>query len=359
MKSEKVLVLGATGNLGAYSAVALKKAGFEVIASGRRTSDNGFFSEMDIPYYSIDISKTGEFKQLADEHITAVANFAGELPSRCTFNPQSLVRTITEATLNVLEFMREVGANRIVFPTTPYDLFQYHESGVEMVADLPRSYPAKGDHSIYTIAKNAAVDLIEHYHNEYGFSRFILRFFTIYQYHPNAYHYADGIKRMMPYRMLIDRASKGEPITVYGDPYRVKEMVYIKDFTQVVVNAIKSSLDGGIYNIGSLQRVSLDEMIHGIVEVFSPEENQSKISYDPDMPNTLQTMLDDGKTIAELGYKPRYSYIAWLKDFKCEMETEPFAKLWGKRGDYEAQQSESIRSFACKRIWRGNEYSFL
>ena len=32
MKKGKVLVLGATGNLGAYSAVALKNAGYDVIA---------------------------------------------------------------------------------------------------------------------------------------------------------------------------------------------------------------------------------------------------------------------------------------------------------------------------------------
>ena len=37
-----MLVLGATVNLGAYSALALKKAGFDVIAAGHRKSDNGF-----------------------------------------------------------------------------------------------------------------------------------------------------------------------------------------------------------------------------------------------------------------------------------------------------------------------------
>lgn len=39
---EAVLVLGTTGNLGAYSALTLKQAGFHVIASDKRISDNGF-----------------------------------------------------------------------------------------------------------------------------------------------------------------------------------------------------------------------------------------------------------------------------------------------------------------------------
>ena len=129
MNKETVLVLGATGNLGAYSAIALKKAGFNVIAAGKRESDNNFFKEKGIEYVSVDITEKESFDKLEDKNIDIVADFAGELPSRCAFNPQALIRTITEATVNVLEFMRKVGAKKIIFPTTPYDLFQYHETG--------------------------------------------------------------------------------------------------------------------------------------------------------------------------------------------------------------------------------------
>lgn len=333
MNKETVLVLGATGNLGAYSALALKNAGFNVIAAGKRESDNDFFKDKGIEYISVDVTEKESFTKLDGKNISIVADFAGELPSRCAFNPQALIRTITEATMNVLEFMRKTGAKKIIFPTTPYDLFQYHETGEPINPDCPRSYPPTGDHSIYAIAKNAAVDLIENYHNEYGISRFILRFFTIYQYHPNAYHYADGKMRKMPYRNLIDRAKAGEAISIYGDPTRVKEMVYIKDFTKVVVAAAESELEGGFYNIGSPDRVSLEEMIRGIVEVFSPDNNKSVISYDPSKPDTLQSILDWTKTKKELGYKPEYDFIKMMKDFKAEMKEEPFAKLWGT-GDY-------------------------
>lgn len=329
MKDNKVLVLGATGNLGAYSALALKNAGFDVIAAGKRRFDNGFFGEKGIEYVSLDITLKEDFECLYNRGISTVVDFAGELPSRCAFNPQALIRAITEATMNVLEFMRKSGAKKIIFPTTPYDLFHLHETGKPIDPDEQRSFPPIGDHSVYAIAKNAAVDLIENYHNEYGISRFILRFFTIYQYHPNAYHYADGKMRKMPYRDLMDKASKGEPIAIYGNPNRVKEMVYIKDFTKVVVAAVQSKLNGGFYNIGSPDRVSLDEMIHGIVEVFSPVDNKSLISYDSSKPDTLQSMLDWSKTCKELGYNPEYSYLKMLKDFKEEMKKEPFSQLWG------------------------------
>lgn len=111
-KKETVLVLGATGNLGAYSALALKQAGFNVIAAGKRISDNGFFAQHGIAYYSVDLTVEHSLDALLDKEISIVADFAGELPSRCAYNPQALVRTIPEATLNVLEFMRAVGAKK-------------------------------------------------------------------------------------------------------------------------------------------------------------------------------------------------------------------------------------------------------
>ncbi len=332
---KRVLVLGATGNLGAYSAVALKNAGFDVVAAGKRKSDNGFFETKGIKYFSIDITDASSFDCLNEEKIDVIANFAGELPSRCAFNPQALIKTITEATLNILEFMRKKEIKKIIFPTTPYDLEYLHESGEPMQADAKRSFPPTGDHSIYAIAKNAAVDLIEYYHNTYGISRFILRFFTIYQYHPNAYHFADCKMRMMPYRMLMKRAENGEGICIYGNPNRVKEMVYIKDFVKVVVAAAESDLSGGIYNIGSPSRVSLEQMIRGIVEVFSPSDKKSKITFDSSKPDTLQSMLDYSKTTRELGYQPEYDIIKMLEDFKKEMEIEPFAQLWGTAEDYD------------------------
>lgn len=330
-----IIILGATGNLGAYTTLHLKKCGYNVIACGHRKSDNGFFKDNEIDYLSIDITEPESFMKLPNSNVAAVINFAGELPSRYKFSPNKLISTITEGTLNVLEYMRECGCNKIIFPQTPYDIIDHFDGKTPLSADLQRTYPKTGDHSIYTIAKNAAVDLIEHYHSEYGFSRFILRFFTIYEYHPNPYHYADFKKRMMPFRMLMDRAQKSLPIEIWGDATKSKEMVYIKDFTRLVELCIKSDLDGGIYNVGNGWQVSLDEQIKGIVEVFSPKDNPSVIKYVPEKPDPLVNAFDISKTISELGYNPQYSYIEQLKDFKAEMEKETFAKLWGKKEDYE------------------------
>ena len=41
------------------------------------------------------------------------------------------------------------------------------------------------------------------------------------------------------------------------------------------------------------------------------------------------------KTFADFPtYRPQYSYIDQLRDFKKEMEKEPMAQLWGRKEDF-------------------------
>lgn len=329
---KKIIVFGATGNLGAYTSVHLKELGYDVHAVGSRPSDNGFFESKGMRYYSVDIIDKESFNSLPMD-IYGVVHLAGELPSRYNYDPAGLVSSITIGTLNVLEYMIKAGGERIVFPQTPFDQSQHHNTLNQIKADDPKSFPLTGDHSVYTIAKNAAVDLIDHYAATYNFKRFHLRFFTIYNYHPNPYHFSNFKRQMMPYRMLMDRAQKSLDIEVWGDASRSKEMVYIKDFTQVIERCFESNAPGGMYNVGG-KAVSLEEQIDGIIEVFSPKDKPSQKIYKPEKPNPLLAKFDISKTEDELGFKQRYSYLDSLIDFKNEMKKEPFALLWGKKEDF-------------------------
>lgn len=331
---KNIIVFGATGGIGVYTVLHLHDTGkYNVIAVGHRKNDNGFFEQYGIPYFSVDISDYKSFDVLPKEEIEAVVNFAGVLPAR-SYNPRMYISSFTMGQLNVLEYMNSVGCKKIISAQTPADLWYLQNTATPMPADAQRSFPPSTDHSIYTIAKNAAIDITEYYHNTFGISRFILRFFNVYMYHPNPYYYVDGIKRMISFRLLMDKASSGQDIEVWGDPTRSKEMLYVKDLAQLVEQCVESPLEGGIYNVGSLKQVTLEEQIDGIIEVFS-EETKSKKVLRPDKPNALFNHLDISKTIEDLGYNPKFTYIEWLKDFKKEMEENRFELIWGKRSDYE------------------------
>ena len=328
-----VVVFGATGGIGAYTILHLLETDkYEVIAVGHRKEDNGFFEGLGVKYFSVDIADYKTFDCLPHKGVSAVVNMAGVLPAR-NYDPRLFIQSFTMGQLNVLEYMRKIGCKKIISAQTPADLWYLQNTSEPMPADAQRSFPPSTDHSIYTIAKNAALDITEYYHNTYGFSRFVLRFFNVYMFHPNPYYYVDGIKRMVSYRLLMDQAKNGEDIEVWGDPTRSKEMLYIKDLVRLIEQCIENEGEGGIYNVGSIHQVTLEEQIDGIIEVFSNEKKSRKI-YSPEKPNALFNHLDISKTIKELGYNPKYGYIEWLKDFKEEERLNRFEGLWGTRLDY-------------------------
>ena len=108
----------------------------------------------------------------------------------------------------------------------------------------------------------------------------------------------------------------------------------MKDCVQIIVKSLSAESQGGLYNVGTGVGTSMREQIEGIVQVFSPVGNPSKIVECPEKQNTASYVMDVSKTISELGYKPQYDYISYLNDMKSEMENEPFGRLWGCGKDF-------------------------
>lgn len=330
-----IMVLGATGLLGAYITVHFKEKGYHVIAVGHRKSDNGFFNDLGIDYYSVDISNYNDFEKLPLKGIDVIADFAGALPASMEgYDANLYIDSIFKGTYNVLEYMRKVNISKIIFPESLFDISYLFGSPKPISADAERRAPLTGDHAMYVIAKMAAVDTILHYKATYGIKAFILRLSRVYAYHPNPYTFTDGKKVMVSDRFLIKKAENSEPIEIWGDPQRKLETCAMPDFLQIVEKCVESDLEGGVYNIGS-GGSTLEERIRGIVEVFSPEGKKSLISYAPDKRSSTQFVLDISKTISDLGYEPKYSWMDFCKWFKDEQNSQRFVKLWGTEDDYE------------------------
>lgn len=327
---KKIVVIGATGNTGAYlvdymvNHVDLSK--YEIVPAGRCKTD--FFDCWNLDYCRIDISDKASFKSLPTENVYAVVFEAGLLPAAMKgYTPELYLKVNTLGAFNVLEYCREVKADRIIYTQTIREIGNYINTDTVLSPDLPRSFSYKGDHAIYTISKNAAVDMLEHYYQEYGLKRFIFRLPTIYSYGKSDVYYADGVAKKKAYRLFMEKAQKGEPIEIWGDPSKAHDVVYVKDFCQMLTKAVLADCDGGVYHVGTGVPITLEEQIRGIIKVFS-KSKMSEIIYCPDKPNARSYKMDISKAKKELGYEPRYSYIAYLEDFKKEMELDRFRKLY-------------------------------
>ena len=131
-----ILVLGATGTLGAYVAMHFKERGYNVIATGHKKGDNGFFADHNIPYYTVDISKMEDFNKLPQENIDIVADFAGALPASMKgYDATLYIESIFKGTYNVLEYMRKTGIPKIIFPHSLFDVRYLFGSKTPISAD--------------------------------------------------------------------------------------------------------------------------------------------------------------------------------------------------------------------------------
>ena len=330
---EQVVIFGATGSIGAYVAMHLIHAGYEVHAVGRRISDNGFFAQNGMNYYSCDIKNSADFEQLPVK-VDYIVHLAGAMPAHMKgYDPYEYVNSVMIGTLNVLEYARKSHCQKFIFSQSVSDVLYLFGSQNPIQDDVERKSPLTGDHAVYSISKNAAVNLIEHYYAEYGIKRYILRLPTIYHYHPNPYYYVNGEKKWLAYRYIIDRACKGLPLQIWGNPKSIKEMVYIHDLSHLIEQCILSDVNGGVYNVGCGTPITIEDQIHMIAKVFAPNVSLP-IEYCPDKPSSPQFVLDITKARKELGYNPQYTFEKLLIDFKHNMEEEPFAQLWGRKEDF-------------------------
>ena len=137
---KKAIVFGATGQLGCYSALALKDSGYDVIAVGRRLSDGGFFATRDIKFIGgFDIAREDVFDILPNQKYDVVVNMAGTMPAHADMKMMPYVQSIVVGTVNLCNWMKQNGSKRIVFNTTPSDVVEHWGSTVPIDDDAIRS----------------------------------------------------------------------------------------------------------------------------------------------------------------------------------------------------------------------------
>lgn len=327
---KKIIIFGATGNVGSYvwkyALNFFDNEQYEVIASGRR--ETGFFARQGFPYISVDLSKKEEFEKLSIENVYAVIYLAAQIPSYMEgYRPEQYIQSNIMGAYNVLEYCRKVNADRILFSTTVFDISLAVQEGVALKPNTPYNFSYAGDHAVYVITKNTAIELIKHYYAEYGLKYFIFRFPTIYNYSPYHYYHPNGMKTLRPVYRMIDLAMKGEPIELWGDPNYSKDMVYVDDCAQMICKAVLANRDNGWYNVGTGVPVTLQEQIETIIRVFSPKDHPSQIIYRPEKPCGGGFLMDVQNAKEELGYEPQYDCQHLFEAYKEEMKINRFKDL--------------------------------
>ena len=331
---KKIVVFGATGYIGVYLIDHLRKnlpEDYEVIAVGRKNLS--FFSNDGIKTTNVDICKEEDFKALPTSDIYAIVNLTGILPAYLkTYDPYAYIETNIKGSIRIMEYARNNHADRVLYTQTWSDQGGYWGNKEVLSPELPRNLIYTGDHAFYAITKSMIVDTMEYYKQEYGIKSFVFRLPNVYMYAPSKMYYVNGIEKKVAYRYMIDQASKGNDLEMWGDPDAFKDILYVKDLCRMMYLALFTTKDGGIYNAGTGIRTTLRQQIQGIIEVFSPNPSKNKIIEVPTGDSFPSFVMDIDNAREDLGYEPEYTYIKYLEDYKIEQDLKRFDTIFENRG---------------------------
>lgn len=325
---KRIIVFGATGNIGSNVAVYLKEKGYDVVAVGHRVSDNGFFETKNIQYIGgISIENMNDFDKIPTD-VDAVINLAGAMPAHANASPMPYIQSIIVGTVNICEWLRnKTSCKRIIFNTTPSDVIKYLNQPTPVPDYAPRSFPKNGgDHAIYAIAKNAAVDILEHYSIAYDFKPLVFRHDTVYSWSESPFYNIDGDRKKLPWRIIVENAIEGKTVEVWGDPETRKCLLYVKDFCAAVECALKCD-NKGIFNLSGVRFYTMDEQVQGIIDAFGSKKNPPKKIYCPEKPSTPMHLYTDEKAKMVLRWTPVWDWWKACEDMKLIMEERPFRQL--------------------------------
>jgi len=303
------VVLGGCGFLGSVVTRRLVKEGMNVRVFDKEGQDTYRIKSVidDVDLQFGDFSNLGDLKQALDGASTVLHFIGTTIPQTSMNDIEFDVETNVLPTVRLLELLKANPSARIFFASsggTVYGAPALHEPITEEAATEPIS--------AYGISKLTVEKFIKLFSFNYGLPYVILRFSNPYgpSQHP--------LRPQGAVSVFLNKALKGEEITIWGNGSTVRDYLYEDDLADAVVAAVKRTPLRGVYNIGTGTGTSLNEIVKLIQTTFGVS---CRVVYDNkrtfDVPYNV---LDIGKIQAETGWRPSRSLSDGLAAMKKLMQ---------------------------------------
>jgi len=293
---KKAIIIGSNGYLGKHLSFYLEHAGFS----------NQNFDIQNQParkvgsYQPMDITIPGEFEKL-DPQVDFIFLFAGLTGTSNGFENYKDFVSINEiGLLNLLTWMRKTDCRaRIVYPST------------RLVYKGRKNHALKEDDAreaktIYAANKLAAENMLWMYQNAFGIDYTVFRICVPYgNIFDEAYSYGT-------LGFFLDKARKGEDITLFGDGSIRRTFTHVEDICSIMIETIQlEATKNEIYNIGG-ENLSLLEAANKVAKKF--EVDVQFVEW-PDLASKLEsddTVFDDTKLWSFTGITSSRTLDEWL-----------------------------------------------
>ena len=278
----RVLVTGGSGFIGSHVVDKLRARGHEPVIYDLRPSPWHEAGTVDTVLGSITDREALE-RALhccdAVAHLAAVADV-----NDVHAEPEDAERVNARGTVAVLEAARRAGVKRIVYAST---IWVYSDCEPEEVDEDTLLPPPS---HLYTSTKLAGELYCKAYQELYGIDYTILRFGI--PYGPRAREAA-----VIP--AFVNKALRGEPLTLAGDGMQSRKFVYVEDLADGVALGLEDVAVNRVYNLASDETVTIKQIAETIQELMGDVE----IVHTPARPATSAARsCPPSERCAELGW---------------------------------------------------------
>ncbi len=335
-----VIIIGATGFIGHYTTKYFREQGVEVIATGRNEANSENLKKMGAKFMKLDITNNDDIAKLPVENVDGVIILAGLLPANSKVdinkdeNAADYFKVNTIGVINILEYCRKNNIKKVISTSSYADVYNSWKKDYAIKETEPRGYKFTGDHAVYVMSKNAAIDVMEYYNQQHGMQCATFRLPPVYGVGPHSAIYVNGKYYKSGIQTFIENAQEGKDIEIWGDPHLSRDIVYVKDVARAFYLALKSEKTNGLYNMTSGVPLELEDQVKSIIKIFK-KDKESKIIYKPEKANNTPSFLFDmTKAKEDFGFVPEYrNYEDIMIDYKKELESGEWNELinYGKK----------------------------
>ncbi len=278
----RVLVTGGSGFIGSHVVDKLRLRGYEPVIYDLRPSPWHADGTVETVLGSI---TDREALERALQNVEAVAHLAAVADVNDVHaEPEDAERVNARGTVTVLEAARRAGVKRIVYASTIWVYSDCVEDDVNEDTLLPP--PSH----LYTSTKLAGELYCKAYQELYGIDYTILRFGI--PYGPRAREAA-----VIP--AFVNKAFKGEPLTLAGDGSQSRRFVYVEDLADGVAAGLDSVAINRVYNLASNDTVTIKRIAETVKELVGDTE----IVYTPARPGDFGgKVVSSERAERELGW---------------------------------------------------------
>ena len=255
---------------------------------------------------------------LRERQIDTIAHFAAESHvDRSILGPEQFVQTNIVGTFTLLEAARKFWLQE---KNLPRDQVRFHHvSTDEVFGSLATGESAWTEsapyapNSPYAASKAASDHLVRSYGHTYGLPYTLTNCSNNY----GPFHFPE---KLIP--LMILSALEEKPLPVYGDGQQIRDWLHVEDHCEAIHLVLTRGGNASTYNIGGENQpanLTIVETICDILDERKPRtagaSYRALIKFVQDRPgHDRRYDMDAGKIQRELGWHPRHTLTAGLRD---------------------------------------------